>query len=111
MIIHLNISISNAEGALIRILGTIGRRGHKLLGLRSRIADPGDDFQKLLVDIDCGERSPDVLIRQIDRLHDVLSISRFNRSAVEVDRQNLSFQSALPSRSGITESTRRAPHG
>jgi len=110
MIIHLDISISNAEGALIRILGTIGRRGHKLLGLRSRIADPGDDFQELLVDIDCGERSPDVLIRQIDRLYDVISISRFSRPAVEVDRQNLSFQSALPSRSGILESVRRAPH-
>ena len=110
MIIHLDISISNAEGALIRILGTIGRRGHKLLGLRSRIADPGDDFQELLVDIDCGERSPDVLIRQIDRLYDVISISRFTRSAVEVDRQNLNFQSALPSKSGIIESVRRAPH-
>ena len=76
MIINLNISINNTEGALIRILGTIERRGHKLLDLRSRVSSPGDDFQKLLVDINCGERSPDVLMRQLDRLHDVISISR-----------------------------------
>ncbi len=110
MKIHLNISINNAEGALIRILGTIGRRGHKLLGLRSRISIPGDYIQELLVDIDCGERSPDVLMRQIDRLHDVISVSRHTRSDVEVDHKNLSFQAALPPRSGIIESVRRAPH-
>ena len=110
MKIHLDISLSNAEGALIRVLGTIGRRGHKLLGLRSRISNPGDDFQELLVDIDCGERSPDVLIRQIDRLYDVISVNRFTRSEVEVDRQNLSFQAALPSTSGPIESVRRVSH-
>ena len=110
MKIHLKISLHNAEGALIRILGTIGRRGHKLLGLRSRISIPGDYIQELLVDIDCGERSPDVLMRQIDRLHDVISVSRFPRSDAEVDRQNLSFQTTLPPTSGIIESVRRAPH-
>ena len=110
MNINLNISMNNAEGALIRILGTIERRGHKLLGLRSRVSNPGDDFQELLVDVNCGERSPDVLMRQLDRLHDVISISRYGRSEVVPDRHHLNFHAALPSSSGHIKPVRSSDH-
>jgi acetolactate synthase regulatory subunit len=110
MNINLNISMNNAEGALIRILGTIERRGHKLLGLRCRVPDPGDDIQELLVDVNCGERSPDVLMRQLDRLHDVISISRLERSEAIPDPHHLSFHAALPSSSGHIEPIRSPDH-
>jgi len=110
MNINLNLSINNAEGALIRVLGTIERRGHTILGLGSRASGPGDEIRELHVDVDCGERSPDVLIRQLDRLHDVISISRQRRSEVVPDRHNLSFHAALPSSSGHIESVRSANH-
>ena len=110
MNIKLNISLNHVEGAVIRILGTIERRGHKLLGLRSRVPDPGDDIRELLVDVNCGERSPDVLMRQLDRLHDVISISRDGRSEVVPGPRHLSFHAALPSSSGRIEPVRSPDH-
>ena len=111
MNINLNISINFIEGALIRLLGTIERRGHRLLDLKCRICDPAENVQRLLVDIDCGERPPDVLIRQLERLHDVISVSRHVRPEVVVERHHLNFHAALPPLSGCFEPVRRATHG
>lgn len=110
MNINLTISINNAEGALIRILGTIERRGHKLLGLSSRASSPGNDIRELLVDVNCGERSPDVLMRQLDRLHDVISISRHGRSEAVPDRNHFNLHATLPSSSGHIEPVRSSDH-
>ena len=111
MNINLIISINHVEGALIRLLGTIERRGHRLLGLKSRVCDPAENIQRLVVNIDCGERSPDVLIRQLERLHDVISINPHARHEVVIERHHLSFHAALPSLSGCFEPVRRATHG
>jgi acetolactate synthase regulatory subunit len=111
MNIKLNISIHQCEGALIRLLGTIERRGHRLLGLKSRVSGPAENVHRLVVDIDCGERSPDVLIRQLERLYDVISIGSYARPEVIIDRHHLSFHAALPSLSGCFEPVRRATHG
>ena len=95
MNINLKISLNYVEGALIRLLGTIERRGHRLLGLSSRVCDPAENIQRLVVDIECGERCPDILIRQLERLHDVVSINRYPRPEVV----------------GYFEPGRRANHG
>ena len=61
--------LSQAEGALVRVLGTIERRGFKLGSVESRPSQRGVNLSFTLAP--CG-RSPDVLLRQIQRLHDVL---------------------------------------
>ncbi len=111
MNINLSISINHVEGALIRLLGTIERRGHQLLGLKSRICDPAENILRLMVNIDCGDRSPDLLIRQLERLHDVISINRYARPEVVIEDHHLSFHATLPSLSGCFEPVRRANHG
>jgi acetolactate synthase II small subunit len=110
MNISLKISLNNKEGALVRILGTIERRGHRILGLGSRVSNPGEDIQELFVEINCGERSPNVLVRQLERLHDVNSVSPHIWADVLADRQHSKFQATLPSSSGPVGSVRRTPH-
>ena len=54
----LHISMNNAEGAMVRLLGTMERRGHRLLGINSAASALGGNMQDLSVELDCGERSP-----------------------------------------------------
>jgi len=96
MNINLKILMNNTEGALIRTLGTVERRGHRLLGLSSRASGPA--IQQLLLEIDCGERSADVLVRQIDRLYDVISVSKDQtRNRTPVDPQLNVIAAGAPS--------------
>lgn len=61
--------LSPAEGALVRVLGTIERRGFMLRSVESRPAPRGVNLSFTLA---ASNRSPEVLLRQIQRLHDVL---------------------------------------
>jgi len=62
------IEIDRAEGALLRLLGTIERRGFALAGLQADAIDSDCLSVRLLLD---GERDPQVLCRQLQRLIDV----------------------------------------
>ena len=64
--------LSATDGALVRVLGTIERRGFRLGAIESR---PGQRGVQLNFTLAPGGRSPEVLLRQIQRLHDVLEAS------------------------------------
>lgn len=65
----LNIQLRAAEGAVLRALGLIERRGFRLETVHA--AEPQGDGQSLAVTV-IGERPADLLRRQLERLHDVL---------------------------------------
>jgi acetolactate synthase regulatory subunit len=67
---HFEIHFDHSEGALLRCLGLIQRRGHHITEMAMR-AHP--DGPVLTAAIDTNGRSPETLIRQIQRLHDVRS--------------------------------------
>jgi acetolactate synthase II small subunit len=67
-----NLLLSPVEGALVRVLGTIERRGFRLASIQSRTGPRG--IHLTLSIAPCG-RAPEILLRQIQRLHDVLEAS------------------------------------
>jgi len=72
----LNIQIADQEGALVRLIGLIERRGYEILSMDKSMGQKG--ISAITVDIACrgGERRIDVLMRQIARLFDVMSIQQ-----------------------------------
>lgn len=65
------IRFDHSEGALLRCLGLIQRRGYSVTEMAMR-AHP--DGQVMNVVIDTNGRSAETLVRQIERLHDVRSV-------------------------------------
>ena len=68
---HFEIRFDHSEGALLRCLGLIQRRGYTVTEMAMR-AHP--DGQILTVAIETNGRSAETLMRQIQRLHDVRSV-------------------------------------
>jgi acetolactate synthase II small subunit len=68
---RLNVYLQRAEGALLRTLGTIERRGFEVLGLNSSADERG---MRLTLDIDDNGRTVGVLCRQLGRLYDVIDV-------------------------------------
>ena len=62
------IDLDHAEGALLRVLGTVERRGFALVELAAEKRDSESFSVRLRLD---GERDPQVLCRQLERLIDV----------------------------------------
>ena len=73
MSVHFEIRLKSSEGALLRTLGLIQRRGFAVTELALREAG---DAQLLRVAVNGQGRCPAVLARQVDRLHDVASVER-----------------------------------
>ena len=69
---ELNLLIARNEGALIRVLGTIERRGFSLQSLSTTQTAQG---LRLTITLDAAERAPEVLLRQLRRLIDVREAS------------------------------------
>jgi len=67
----LEIDLDHNEGALLRILGTVERRGFALLELNA--GKPDADSCSLRLQLG-GERDPQVLCRQLQRLIDVRAV-------------------------------------
>jgi acetolactate synthase II small subunit len=67
----LKIQLSGAEGAIIRALGLIERRGFRIIKCSVHEAD--DDGQAMEVNVRSG-RPGDLLKRQLERLHDVRQV-------------------------------------
>ncbi|MEN1727543.1 MAG: ACT domain-containing protein [Pseudomonadota bacterium] len=65
---HFEIRFDHSEGALLRCLGLIQRRGYGVTEMAMR-ADP--DGPVLTAAIEANGRSVETLARQIERLHDV----------------------------------------
>ena len=67
----LNVQLSGAEGAVIRALGLIERRGFRLGKCSISAADDSGRTMKVSV---TSSRPGDLLKRQLERLHDVISV-------------------------------------
>jgi acetolactate synthase II small subunit len=78
MIHRIELGLSSAEGALLRMLGTVERRGFRITGCEVRQHGTGLAV-KLELD---GERDPELLCRQLQRLLDVggVSVLGFDRT-------------------------------
>ena len=67
----LQIQLSGAEGAIIRSLGLVERRGFRIIKCSVHKAD--DDGQAMEVNVE-SDRPGDLLKRQLERLHDVRQV-------------------------------------
>lgn len=66
----LELALDRAEGALLRVLGTIERRGWNVLTVNA-----ASDNRSYTVNVTLdGARDPDVLCRQLERLVDVQAV-------------------------------------
>jgi acetolactate synthase II small subunit len=66
----IELRLARAEGAIVRTLGLIERRGFTVTAISTR-SDSGSESLILRVEVASDDRSFDVLIRQILRLFDV----------------------------------------
>jgi acetolactate synthase II small subunit len=69
---EMNLLIANTEGALIRVLGTIERRGFALGAISSQHTAQG---LRLSVSVEAEGRAADVLVRQLRRVIDIREVS------------------------------------
>ncbi|MDW8478847.1 MAG: ACT domain-containing protein [Xanthomonadales bacterium] len=67
---RLSLRLRPAEGAVLRVLGSIERRGFAIEGIESRRENGWIGLAVAL----SGERSVEVLARQLARLYDVLAV-------------------------------------
>ena len=69
----LKLSVNAAEGAILRIIGLVERRGFLLVRIDAASAGDGGQFDMEL-DVVSPERSIDVLMRQLEKLFDVATV-------------------------------------
>ena len=105
--LELSLTLAPAEGALVRVLGLIERRGFRLGAMRSEPSPRGlDVFLQLPAD-----RPGDVLLRQVQRLHDVraasLDIARSAYPAARIDTATRG--DAIPARRDIDTGAEAVP--
>ena len=82
---ELLVEIEPVEGALLRVLGTVERRGFGLRGVTAATTDAR--HQSLRLELE-GDRDPQILCRQLERLVDVRQV----RLMSEAPSANESFQ-------------------
>ena len=73
---RIRITYADAEGALVRILGLVERRGYRLLGVEARTVESDGTLTLEISPRDPGRRL-DVLAAQLRRLHDVTDATPF----------------------------------
>ena len=76
----LRIQLSGAEGAIIRALGLMERRGFRIINCSVHKAD--DNGQAMEVRVE-SSRPGDLLKRQLERLHDVLQVELHPPTLIE----------------------------
>ncbi|HZU83462.1 MAG TPA: ACT domain-containing protein [Polyangiaceae bacterium] len=67
------VRVRRAEGDLERLLGVFRRRGWQVSALEARSASPGGSTMTVHATLE-GDRSPEVLARQVGRLVEVESV-------------------------------------
>ncbi|MBR9825344.1 MAG: acetolactate synthase 3 regulatory subunit domain protein [Alphaproteobacteria bacterium] len=70
----LNIRIADREGALVRLIGLVERRGYEICAMDKSAGDAGIADITMQIAPRGGERRIDVLMRQVARLFDVHAI-------------------------------------
>lgn len=71
MIRRLEITLSDAEGALQRVLGTAERRGFRVRAMHAEVGD--DELCQVALTLE-GTRDAELLQRQLARLHEVRAV-------------------------------------
>jgi acetolactate synthase II small subunit len=69
---RLELRLRPAEGALLRVLGTAERRGFAPVAIEG-VTEAGDGQWRLAMTI-ASTRAPELLTRQLEKLHDCLSV-------------------------------------
>ena len=82
----MTLTIQRVEGALIRALGLIERRGFAVTSIDAS-ADEAAQQMELTIEVRSSGRSVDVLARQIEKLFDVRSVAlvRTKEPAVQLE--------------------------
>ncbi len=70
----LRMNIHKVEGALIRLLGLIERRGFAVTAMNAHSDDASQQVE-ITVHLHSAGRSVDILARQIEKLYDVRSVA------------------------------------
>jgi acetolactate synthase II small subunit len=70
----LRMSIYKVEGAIIRLLGLIERRGFSVTAMNARSDDSAQQVE-ITIQLKSTGRSVEVLTRQIEKLYDVRSVA------------------------------------
>jgi len=83
MISTIELSLERAEGAIIRAIGLIERRGFAVTSINTTAQDNADTLA-LRVEVASRGRPFDVLVRQIEKLFDVRS-ARLVETVAEAD--------------------------
>jgi len=86
---RLTLLLRPAEGALLRLLGTVQRRGFELAGIRTE-AQPEAGLWRVELDLAQGSRDVGNLRRQIEKLYDVDSL--IDEPLVESDDPELDHE-------------------
>ena len=69
---QLDLILRRAEGAIVRVLGTTERRGFLPVSVDGEARADGDRWHlRMTVE---GEREPETLTRQLEKLHDCLAV-------------------------------------
>lgn len=68
---ELLLELESVEGALLRVLGTVERRGFGLRGVTAAATEASRQSLRLQLD---GDRDPELLCRQLERLVDVRQV-------------------------------------
>ncbi|PKM05639.1 MAG: acetolactate synthase [Gammaproteobacteria bacterium HGW-Gammaproteobacteria-4] len=69
---RLDMTLRQAEGSLLRVLGTTQRRGYQTIGVNGETSSDGDRWHvSLIVESD---RPGEVLKSQLDKLYDCLAV-------------------------------------
>jgi acetolactate synthase regulatory subunit len=71
MRIHLTLELSTEPGALVRTLSTIERRGYSLVSVHSTASQE----QHVSLEVETHDRAPDLIVRQLERLLTVVSVT------------------------------------
>ncbi len=81
----MEVLLDQAEGALLRLLGTVERRGFALSGMSADTTEAGALAVRLQLE---GARDLQVLCRQIERLIDVREVRLVSVAADEVPTES-----------------------
>lgn len=75
----MKLTIRRVEGAMIRALGLIERRGFAVTSINATEDEPAQQLE-LIIGLRSADRSVDVLARQIEKLFDVCSVSLLHQN-------------------------------
>ena len=94
----LHVEIFETEGALVRLIGLVERRGFTIASMTMDAASNGSARITLDVAARDGVRQVEILARQIERLFDVHSVFCAGMTALPISAGSIEWRDACPAR-------------